>query len=125
MFADRQATMMISASDLDRAVAWYRDKLGLEPVSRIEAGAAYSLAGGMRLFLHRSDYAGTARHTLVSFASPDLGADMAALRGRGVVFIDYDLPGLKTVDGIADFGEVKNAWAMDSESNILGFVQGM
>lgn len=125
MFADRQATMMIPASDLDRAVAWYRDKLGLEPVSRMDAGAAYSLEGGMRMFLYRSDYAGTARHTLVSFASPGLRADMAALRARGVVFIDYDLPGLKTAEGIADFGEVKNAWATDSEGNILGFVEGM
>ena len=50
---------------------------------------------------------------------------MAALRAKGVSFIDYDLPGLKTKDGIAEFGPVKNAWAKDSEGNILGFVQGM
>lgn len=125
MFADRHATMMIPAANLDRAIGWYREKLGLEPVERMEAGAAYALAGGMRMFLYKSDYAGTARHTLVSFDAPDLGADMAALRQRGVVFIDYDLPGLKTVGGLADFGPVKNAWAKDSEGNIIGFVQGM
>jgi catechol 2,3-dioxygenase-like lactoylglutathione lyase family enzyme len=125
MFADRQATMMIPATDLDRAIAWYRDKLGLEPVSRNDAGANYSLAGGMPMFLYKSAYAGTAKHTLVTFDSPDLKADMAGMRARGVVFNDYDLPGLKTQDGIADFGTVKNAWAVDSEGNILGFVEGM
>jgi len=125
MFADRQATMMIPAADLDRAIGWYREKLGLEPVRRIDAGAAYQLAGGMRMFLYKSDYAGTAQHTLVSFDTPDLKADMAALRQRGVAFIDYDLPGLKTVDGLSDFGPVKNAWAKDSEGNIIGFIEGM
>jgi hypothetical protein len=50
---------------------------------------------------------------------------MTDLRGRGVVFLDYDLPDLKTENGVADFGQVKNAWAKDSEGNILGFVEGM
>jgi hypothetical protein len=79
----------------------------------------------MRMFLYKSDYAGSAEHTLLTFASPDLKADMAELRKRGATFIDYDLPGLKTVDGLAEFGPVKNAWVKDSEGNILGFVEGM
>jgi len=47
------------------------------------------------------------------------------MRSKGVVFLDYDLPGLKTENGVATFGPVKNAWCNDSEGNILGFVQGM
>jgi hypothetical protein len=50
---------------------------------------------------------------------------MKQMRANGVKFEDYDLPGLKTVDGVAEFGPVKNSWAKDSEGNILGFVQGM
>ncbi|MDR3472010.1 MAG: VOC family protein [Devosia sp.] len=125
MFSERQATVMIPASDLPRARSWYEDKLGLVPSRMDDYGAHYTLAGGTRAFLYRSDYAGTAQHTLISFASPDLKQDMAELRLRGVVFLDYDRPGLKTTDGIADFGPVKNAWAKDSEGNILGFVEGM
>jgi catechol 2,3-dioxygenase-like lactoylglutathione lyase family enzyme len=125
MFADRQATMMIPAANVDRAVNWYRDKLGLEPAQRMDQGAVYALAGGMRMFLYRSDYAGTAEHTLLSFDTPDLRGDMNAMRQRGVEFINYDLPGIKTVDGVAEFGTVKNAWANDSEGNIIGFVEGM
>lgn len=125
MFADRQATVMIPARDLERARNWYRDKLGIVPQNSDEHGAGYTLGGGLRAFLYKSDYAGTAEHTLITFQSPDLKADMAELRGRGVAFLDYDLPGLKTTDGLAEFGPVKNAWVRDSEGNILGFVEGM
>jgi hypothetical protein len=50
---------------------------------------------------------------------------MEVLRQRGVEFIDYNLPKLKAENGLAQFGEVKNAWCKDSEGNILGFVEGM
>ncbi len=59
---------------------------------------------------------------------------MEELRRRGVVFEDYDLPGLKTVNGIAQvagnyptrggIGE-KAAWFRDSEGNLLGIGQRM
>ncbi len=125
MFADRPVTAMIPAGDVGRAVRWYREKLGLAPVKSDEHGAAYKLAGGMDAYLYQSDFAGSARHTLLSFSTSDLLADMAALRAKGVRFEEYDLPGLRTVDGVAEFGPMKNAWAKDSEGNILGFVQGM
>jgi catechol 2,3-dioxygenase-like lactoylglutathione lyase family enzyme len=124
MFADRTAMEMIPAHDVERAVAWYRDKLGLEPASKDENGATYKL-NGVQAFLYKSDYAGTAQHTLMTFDSPDLNADMQAMRARGVQFIDYDLPDLKTENGIAMWGPVKNSWCKDSEGNIIGFVEGM
>lgn len=124
MFANRKATAMLPAKDVDRAVAWYADKLGLKPAQQDENGANFAL-DGVTAFLYKSDYAGTAEHTLLSFDTPDLAADMQAMRGKGVAFIDYDLPGIKTENGVATFGPVKNAWAKDSEGNILGFVQGM
>ena len=127
MLADRHATAMIPAKDLARAKAWYADKLGLKPVEEMgeDAGAAYILGGGLRAFLYPTQFAGTAQHTLLSFDTPDLAGDMKALRAKGVVFLDYNLPGLKTVDGVASFGPVRNAWCKDSEGNILGFVEGM
>ena len=124
MFANRKATAMLPAKDVDRAVAWYADKLGVKPAQQDENGASFEL-DGVTAFLYKSDYAGTAEHTLLSFDTPDLAADMQAMRGKGVAFIDYDLPGIKTENGVATFGPVKNAWAKDSEGNILGFVEGM
>ena len=126
MFADRKATAMIPAKDAARAKAWYADKLGLKPARDMgETGAAYVLGGGTNAFLYPTSFAGTAQHTILSFDSANLVADMQAMRARGVVFLDYDLPGLKTIDGLATFGPVKNAWCHDSEGNILGFVEGM
>jgi hypothetical protein len=61
----------------------------------------------------------------------DIEATVAALRRRGVVFEDYDLPGLETVNGIATIqgnypskgvGE-RGAWFRDSEGNPLGLGQ--
>lgn len=124
MNAQSRATAMIPAHNVDRAVAWYRDKLGIAPASHDDNGASYEL-NGVRGFLYKSDFAGTAEHTLLSFDTTDLDGDMKDLRSKGVTFLDYDLPGIKTENGVATFGPVKNAWAKDSEGNILGFVQGM
>ena len=126
MFADRNVTAMIPAKDFDRAKAWYADKLGLVPAEETPGnpGATYRM-GSTLAFLYPTQYAGTAQHTLLGFSSPDLAADMAALRAKGVVFLDYDMPGLKTDNGIATFGSVKSAWCTDSEGNILAFTQGM
>jgi predicted enzyme related to lactoylglutathione lyase len=119
------ATAMIPAHDIARAKVWYEQKLGLSPSKDLgEMGASYDL-GGTRAFLYPTQFAGTAQHTLLSFNTTDLKAEMQTLRSNGVVFLDYDMPGLKTVDGLAEFGPVKNAWCRDSEGNILGFVEGM
>lgn len=120
----REATAMLPAKDIARARKWYEEKLGIAPADTGDYGSSYDL-GGLKVYLYTSDYAGTAKHTLITFPTDDLAADMKALRANGVKFIDYDLPDLKTVDGVATFGPVKNAWCTDSEGNILGFVEGM
>jgi catechol 2,3-dioxygenase-like lactoylglutathione lyase family enzyme len=126
MFANRNATFMIPVSDLQRAKRWYEEKLGLKPDDdRGEIGAGYTLGGGTKAFMYPTQFAGTAQNTMLGFNSPDLVADMKALRAKGVVFLDYDLPGLKTENGMADYEGMKNAWANDSEGNILAFVEGM
>lgn len=124
MFANHKATAMIPAKDIARAIAWYEQKLGVTPAHSDEYGASYEFAG-VDAFLYQTQFAGTAQHTLLSFNTADLLADMAEMRKNGVIFEDYDLPGLKTENGVATFGPVKNAWARDSEGNILGFVEGM
>jgi hypothetical protein len=53
----------------------------------------------------------------------DIEAEVAGLRARGVVFEEYNLPGLKTVDGIANTNAGRAAWFKDSEGNILGLIQ--
>ncbi len=48
---------------------------------------------------------------------------MAQLKAKGVVFEEYDMPGLKTVNSIATGGGAKTAWFKDTEGNILAVSQ--
>lgn len=123
-FGARKATAMLPAKDIERARRWYEEKLGIKPKDTGDYGSSYDI-GGLTVYLYTSDYAGTAKHTLITFPTKDIAADMKTLRARGVSFIDYDLPDLKTENGVATFGPVKNSWCHDSEGNILGFVEGM
>lgn len=125
MFADRDVTVMLPAKNTARAIKWYDDVLGLKADNVADYGANYTLPGGSPMFLYETEFAGSAGNTLLSIGTDDLRADMKALRAKGVTFEDYDLPSLKTVDGVAEFGPVKNAWFRDSEGNIIGLVEGM
>ena len=73
--------------------------------------------------VYRSSYAGTAQNTVFAIDTDDLDRDMAALRGKGVTFMDYDMPEFKTVDGVAELEGEKSAWFADSEGNILALGQ--
>jgi catechol 2,3-dioxygenase-like lactoylglutathione lyase family enzyme len=121
----------LPVQDLERARAFYSDKLGLEPAEERPGGLRYRCgSGAFALFSSAGTAAGT--HTQMSWEVTDLEATVAALRARGVVFEEYDLPGLKTVGGIAQvvgnypsrggIGE-KAAWFRDSEGNLLGVGQ--
>lgn len=75
--------------------------------------------GGSEFGIYETPSGGQAAHTLASFKVSDLDAEMAGLRGKGVVFEEYDLPGLKTVDGVVEDEGMRAAWFKDSEGNIL------
>jgi catechol 2,3-dioxygenase-like lactoylglutathione lyase family enzyme len=109
---------MLPVADIDRAKRWYREKLGLEPESE-DAGAAHYRFGDARFDLYTTSAAGTAQHTQAGWMVDDVDRTVEGLRGRGVVFEEYDFPGLKTVDAIADLGYERAAWFKDSEGNIL------
>jgi len=53
----------------------------------------------------------------------DLAAEMTVLRERGVVFEDYDLPLLKTADGVAQLGPNRVAWFKDPDGNTFALVE--
>jgi catechol 2,3-dioxygenase-like lactoylglutathione lyase family enzyme len=113
----------LPASNLDRAKRWYADVLGLTPLVETDQWLTYR-CGDSVLQLYPTGSAGTAQHTLGGWVVDDLEATVADLRGRGVVFEEYDFPGLRTVDGIARLGEVERAaWFKDSEGNILAISQ--
>ena len=111
----------VAVEDLDRAIRFYGETLGL-PVRRLEGdtgSALVEVGPDGRLLLYTSSYR-RGETTYCSFFADDVEAAVRELRGKGVKFEDYDFPGLKTVDGIATMDDgFKTGWFRDSEGNIL------
>jgi catechol 2,3-dioxygenase-like lactoylglutathione lyase family enzyme len=124
MFSDRQCAAMLPASDVERAKSWYADTLDLKPTHEDESGVEYRVGGGTAFWIYPSQFAGTNQATAMGFLAKDLSAEMAELKARGVSFEEYDIPGVKTVEGIAEFapGE-RGAWFKDSEGNIIALFE--
>jgi catechol 2,3-dioxygenase-like lactoylglutathione lyase family enzyme len=110
---------VLPAKDLARARAFYRDMLGLEATLEKPGMLAYSGPSGYIFQLYETPSAGTAQNTQMGWSSSELDADVAELRQRGVVFEEYDLPGLKTENGIAFVGTERSAWFKDTEGNTI------
>lgn len=121
MLKDLDVMPVLPAKDITRARDFYRDKLGLEPATTVdEDNLVYRCGNGSGFLLYRTDNAGTAKNTQMGWATSDVEREVEELRGRGVVFEEYDLPGLKTENGIATLPDLgKAAWFLDSEGNIL------
>jgi catechol 2,3-dioxygenase-like lactoylglutathione lyase family enzyme len=114
----------LPAQDLARARAWYAEKLGLEPSEERPGGLLYRCRHGT-FALFESAGAPSGMHTQMGFEVEDIEA-------RGVVFEEYDMPGMTSVNGIVEVpgnypskggaGE-RAVWFKDSEGNLLGIGQ--
>ncbi len=100
MLRDGHVATRLPAQDLERARVFYSSKLGLDPVEERPGGLRYQCGSG-QFALFQSAGAASGTHTQMGWEVDDLQATVTELRRRGVVFEEYDLPGFKTVDGIA------------------------
>lgn len=124
MLKDSTIMAVLAAKDINRAKDFYRDKLGMEPSESMEDDSLFYTGGNRTGFLiYQTENAGTAKNTQMGWETDNLDAEMEELRGRGVVFEDYDFPGLKTENGVADNDWGRSAWFLDSEGNILNISQ--
>jgi len=128
---DGKVATRIPVQELQRARTFYAEKLGLEPSEERPRGLLYRCGEG-EFALFESAGAASGDHTQMGWEVEDIEATVEWLRGRGVVFEDYDFPGLRTVNGIAEIagnypskggvGE-KAAWFRDSEGDLFGIGQ--
>jgi predicted enzyme related to lactoylglutathione lyase len=115
---------VLPAKDLKRARDYYERVLGIEVEDAPALMGFMGHAGNGTQFLVYETTASHGTATAAAFIVDDLKAVVAELRDRGVRFEDYDMPGMKTVDGIADMGPGGlGAWFMDSEGNTLSIAQ--
>ena len=121
-FKDASVMPVLAVDDLDRAIAFYRDKLGFNVRTAEQMGdsAVVEIGSNGYLFLYKTEFR-RGENTVASFLVDDVVSSVRELRGRGVTFEEYDLPDLKTVDGIVDLGEgMQGAFFKDTEGNTIG-----
>jgi catechol 2,3-dioxygenase-like lactoylglutathione lyase family enzyme len=119
---DKLHQIALLASNVDAAVAFYRDVLGLRFIAHFEAQglAFFGLGGGVRLML-----SGTASSATLYFAVADLDAAFNTLKDRGVRFLGP--PAMIHHDEAGNFGKKGNeewmAFFRDPSGNILALVE--
>jgi predicted enzyme related to lactoylglutathione lyase len=121
MLADSRCITTIPAADLDRARRFYTEQVGLTPPVERPDGLLFSCGQDSAFLLYASSYAGTGQGTAMSWEVTHIDAVVATLRANGIVFEQYDFPGLSTdVNGIAELpGGVRGAWFKDTEGNTV------
>jgi catechol-2,3-dioxygenase len=123
MLADQPIDVMLLGTDLGVAREFYGDKLGLEVLIETDEFLTFKCGGDSRLVVTKSSTGTTEEQTKASWRVSDIAAEVAELRARGVGVVEYDEPGLKTVDGVADVGFALSAWLVDPSGNTIGLLQ--
>ena len=102
MLGEARLAAVVPISDRQGAIDFYTGTLGLKEIEGVGFDAVFEAGGGALLGAYVTDYAGQAGHTLAGF-----------------MVEEYDLPHLKTVDGIAEIEGERGAWFKDPDGNIL------
>ncbi|MBI1256027.1 MAG: VOC family protein [Chloroflexi bacterium] len=122
MLTNYPVRLSIPVADFARAKQFYAEKLGQFPFAEDMYGLSYK-SGETYYTLVRSDSAGQATYSLMTWLVTDIETVFQALSDAGIIFEEYDLPFLKTVDGIATLSGDRVAWFKDSEGNLLAIAQ--
>lgn len=116
---ERIGQIALHVRDLPRAIAFYRDILGLPFLFEVPTGLAFFDIAGVRLMLGLAERSEAAQPTsIVYYAVSDISAAYEALVSRGVSFIDR--PHL-----IAKMPthELWMSFFRDSEDNVLALME--
>src|SRR5437667_9873610 len=123
MLKDAPIIPYIPVANVARARRFYEEKVGLRPREEYAGGVIYECGRGSWVFMYPSPGAGTSKASTAFWSVDDVAAEVAALKARGVVFEEYDMPGIKMENSVASGGGAKTAWFKDSEGNILAISQ--
>jgi catechol 2,3-dioxygenase-like lactoylglutathione lyase family enzyme len=121
MLADRRAHATLPTGDVDALRRFYEETLGLTPLAVRPGAVLYRVGAGTLFAITRSGGRASGSHTQLGFTVPDIEAEVAELRSRGVVFEEYEMP--KTEAGIATTPAGRSAWFKDPDGNLLGLIE--
>jgi catechol 2,3-dioxygenase-like lactoylglutathione lyase family enzyme len=123
MLGNSDATPMLAVKDLDRARAFYEDKLGLTETD--DFGEGFMLkSGDTPITVYKSEFAGTNKATALTFDVDDIDDEVRALKDKGIAFEHYQLEGLTPRGDIYEGEGMKTAWFKDPDGNILSLIEG-
>ena len=123
MLGNHPITPVLLATDLAAAREFYHAKLGLQIDRENENAIVFRCGNRTHLGVTESTVGTADQQTQAAWQVSDIRAEVAELRARGIKVEDYDTPGLKTEDGIADIGFAWAAWIIDPATNVLGILQ--
>ena len=123
MLGDSPINPVLLSKDLAETRRFYHDLLGLEILRESEEEIDFKCGGGTHLAVTKSTTGTADSQTQAGWEVQDLRAELAELRSRGVKIEEYDIPGLKTEDGIADIGFAWMAWITDPGKNALAIME--
>jgi catechol 2,3-dioxygenase-like lactoylglutathione lyase family enzyme len=118
MLGDSTISAVIAVSDLNAGKEFYGNTLGLGAGDENPAGVYYSSGSG-KLLIYESPNAGTSKATVVGWTVSDVEGTVDALKAKGVVFEQYDMPGVTREGDIHFMGPTKAVWFKDPDGNIL------
>jgi catechol 2,3-dioxygenase-like lactoylglutathione lyase family enzyme len=124
MLSDAMVVPTIPVTDLDAALKFYRDVLGLRVLEESPFAIRFGAGEGTQLSTYKRPPVERGQ-TVAHFEVANIDATVAAIRARGGVFEEYTGPGIVTVNGIAPMGPVaRGAWLKDPDGNVIGLRQG-
>lgn len=121
MLGDKDAIATVAVKNLETAKRFYEGTLGLTKEMENEEVVAFR-TGKTKLFVYRSQFAGTNKATGVTWVADEVEDLVRALKDRGVSFEHYDMPNLTRQGDIHVAGAMKTAWFKDPDGNILSIV---
>jgi catechol 2,3-dioxygenase-like lactoylglutathione lyase family enzyme len=122
MLANREIMAFLATTNPDRSKEWYTKVLGFRLTGDEPFALVFDL-GGTMLRIQKAHEHTPPPFTLLGWKVPDIRAELAALRERGVTFERYDfLPA--DADGIWTAPDgTKVAWFKDPDGNTLSLTQ--
>ncbi|MHB9091604.1 MAG: VOC family protein [Chloroflexota bacterium] len=123
MLGNARVAAMLPVTDLGRSRKFYEGSLGLRVYREEPDGGLLFECGGGSLFGIYERPPVKVEHTQAGFEVQDLESEMRSLRSKGITFENYDMPNLRTENGIATIGGTRGAWFKDPDGNILALTQ--
>jgi catechol 2,3-dioxygenase-like lactoylglutathione lyase family enzyme len=124
MLGDQFVFPILLSKDLAKSRDFYHETLGLDILRHDEERIIFRCGSGSQVAVTLSTTGTSDTQTQLAWRVPDIRAELADLRARGVRIEAYDAPDPVTdADGVADMGYAWAAWFLDPSRNVLAIIQ--